>query len=173
MVCLWCASLLALPVSPLSTPASLFSSSEGRGYNVDRTDDWSHGGSNDWRGALKEVGLWAFVLLCIVSYNLPYGSTFSPSRLEQLQSACREYASTTNPYNCPLFTHWLPLILENRGMPPSDATNDGVVREIWESIGLSSMFSKKGDKTGLCRFFGYIYKAEREHRLRVPGGIAM
>lgn len=129
--------------------------------NLDSCWDLSHGCWNDTRKALKSTSMWPHVLLTIVAYNVPYGTTFTPSRLKQMREAVKEYQQLASPDTCPVFLHFLPLIMEDRGMPAS-AAEEGWVEELWESLPDADLLWKKGDKVGLARFFAVIYKNRSE-----------
>ena len=60
------------------------------GLNVDDVDEPSHGGWNDEKNTLKEVGLYKHVLAMAAAMNLNYGTIYSPDRQGQVADATHD-----------------------------------------------------------------------------------
>ncbi len=80
-----------------------------------------------------------------------------------MKCAVVEYQRLSSPANCPLFTQWLPVLMEAKGLPRSSATSPQVIQDLWDELADNPCLTRKGDKVGLTRFFSYIHKASVEH----------
>ena len=154
--------------SPLAWPHLLMSPDQGsdgiaalnflqrcKAVNIEAFWDMSHGVWRDWNLNVKHLGLWGHVLLMTIVLNMPYGPWENARWYEELRGAAKEFFSMDVETD-PLFLSLMPAILRDRG--ESDRTlGDGVETELAQEVQSDEYLWKKGDKVGLCRFFGYIH----------------
>jgi len=129
--------------------------------NIETCDDPSHGGWCDVRGTLKKVGVWPFMLLMINAYNYTYGSTYSPSRIDQVRRSAYDWARMINPATDPLLNYWLPYILQSLGWSHREhepGIHDVVVKLIFDDEALL----RQGAQVKLCKFHGVLYRADED-----------
>ncbi|CAK0848809.1 unnamed protein product [Prorocentrum cordatum] len=124
----------------------------------------SHGAWNDERGTLKEVGLWEHELLMCAAYNVNYGTLYSPDRQGQVNKANEDQRKLLTPGTDALFLHHLPRILDDEGRA-HHVHAPNIAKELYGDLAEDKQLSNKGDKVGLCRFYGAIRKAKQEERI--------
>jgi hypothetical protein len=86
-------------------------------YNVDVYYDPSHGGHNDLKLAIKDVGLWQHQIMMSICASAPYGPFGEGVRRSQLEKSSEEYFACQSPDSDPLFHQLLPHILFEQGQP--------------------------------------------------------
>eukprot|EP00971_Amphidinium_carterae_P061357 1215082-Amphidinium_carterae.1 len=92
-----------------------YAATYGQGLNCDVLWDMSHGLHNDTINALKGVGAWQFVLLLLVTVNLPHGPMQDEAmRFAQLVESTQSMYQQHEPQICPLFQAHAVNILEER-----------------------------------------------------------
>ena len=84
--------------------------------------DPNHGAWNDCKFVLKHVGLWCFVNLMALVFNLQHGPWDENRWFEELKAAAHEVKSHLGP-STPLFQWLLPRILEDEGSDSSQRSN--------------------------------------------------
>ena len=123
--------------------------------NVEEFPDQSHDNWNDVRASLREVGVWQNVLVMVLALNLSHGPWAEGKWYEKLRRAFFEYHSISNS-NDPIFRWMLPWILIDRGQL-NRRHEINIAQEVWDSLPDAWCWHQRGDKVGLCRFFGYVH----------------
>eukprot|EP00972_Heterocapsa_arctica_P005765 851858-Heterocapsa_arctica.AAC.1 len=80
----------------------------------------------------KDTGVWTHQLMMMSAYNNPYGSLLSPSRKDQVTESLKDFMALSSPSD-PLFTHFLPFILEDVGCPER-IHEAGIDRWVWDNL---------------------------------------
>ena len=135
------------------------------GLNVDDVDEPSHGGWNDEKNTLKEVGLYKHVLAMAAAMNLNYGTIYSPDRQGQVADATHDQVTLLAPRVDVVFQDLLPGMLEEdeRGDLKGDPNAENIV--YGELRSADPRLDNKGDKVGMCRFYGVIRRSRTEGKV--------
>ena len=70
--------------------------------------DFSHGANNDVNGTIKDLGLWSFWLLMLVTLNVPHGPWDDNVRHSQASEGWQEVADNHSPQSAVLFQYHVP-----------------------------------------------------------------
>ena len=122
--------------------------------NWEEFPDQSHDNWNDVRGALRETGLWTHVLVMVLILNLSHGPFSEGKWHDKLTAAFLEYHSLASARD-PVFLWLLPRILSGQGQLHR-LCEKNIAQEVWDSLPEAWCWHKRGDKVGMCRFFGYV-----------------
>lgn len=124
--------------------------------------DWSHGAWADTKGMLRDMGLFPWWLLMMVTLNLAHGPFNDDVRYTQLNDAWSECARHLAPERCALYQqHVGSMVDEMSGAIElsGEAPSDG---EIWRAMSGRPALLRKGYKVNLNRFFGGTQTARRD-----------
>ena len=122
--------------------------------NVEEFPDQSHDVWNDVRGALRATGLWNHVLLMVLALNLSHAPFGDGKWHEILHSAFKEYYRLAS-HRDPLFQRfWKNILADWNEMHREHEPN--IIQNVWDRLPDQWCWSKRGEKVGMCRFFGYI-----------------
>lgn len=121
--------------------------------NIEYIPDPSHGVWNDVKLAIAQVNmrwhLWLMISVLNTSHQT-YQDWFT-----QLNEMVEDYFAVMTYKSCPLFLHYLPAILRDLDMEDR-ATEPGIAKEVWKMFKNAWYLFKRGDKVGLCRWFGAL-----------------
>lgn len=126
--------------------------------------DWSHGCQNDWKGALRDLHLFAFWVLLLVAFNAPCGPQQDRTRWQALaESWCTMFAHF-DCGSCPLYDEKVQSIIDDRGGWESLHLEPGesVERGLWRTSKDQPPFSTGMPKCNLNRFFSSTQRARQE-----------
>lgn len=115
--------------------------------------DWSHGAQNDWKGALRALGLWELWLLMLVAWNAPAGPLSDNTRHRELSEAWAHMFEHTTARSNALFADLLPGILSDKGMSDDSAGKPDIDLQTWEELRGAPPFQGPKEKANLNRFF--------------------
>jgi hypothetical protein len=101
--------------------------------NIDITPDTSHGMWRDVQLSIKRTGHWSFLLLMVASFNIVHGPFEEDRFYNVVKEAVLEYFTVADPATCPIFQHYLPYILQDRG-EEERLTEEGVEAALWEDL---------------------------------------
>ena len=119
--------------------------------------DFSHGANNDINGAIKELGLWSFWLLMLVTLNVPHGPWDDDVRNAQAKEGWEETKKHYTARSAVLFQDHLPHMVDE--MKPLLAKCDftGPIEEqIWMMTSDEPALTKKGTKKKNARFLDVL-----------------
>eukprot|EP00971_Amphidinium_carterae_P343841 6483859-Amphidinium_carterae.1 len=137
--------------------SGFYAAAYGQGCNVDALWDLSHGVHNDTINALKGVKSWQFVLLLLVTVNLPHGPQQDEAmRFAQLVESSQAMYTRHEPHNCPLFQSHAPNILKELGSKVELTSTESPELTLWRHLKEESKWPKLGGKTRLCKFAGWL-----------------
>lgn len=131
------------------------------GANLDIAFDLSHGGWNDVRRSVRDSGDWSYLLLFLASVSMVHGPYQQDMRLWQLKQGMREYGQMATS-SCPWFQFCAPMIAKDRG-EEHRLLDPEYMEELWQEIAIDCpVWSSKGTKPSLSRFFSVIRAAAKE-----------
>ena len=133
-------------------------SSDGVKRNLLLLHDESHRLWNDTQLSLADAKLYPHVLSCLVVLNLDHGPWLSQRWYQTMVEALHDLTNLTD-YQDPLFQM---LVQHMRQEMCSFEGKDSMQlqdSDIWAS--LAGVLSKKTDRVGLTRWFGYFFSMER------------
>ena len=102
-----------------------------QGINVDYTPDTSHGMWRDVQLSIKRCGHWSLLLLLVPCFNIFHGPFEEDRFFHIVKEAVQEYFLVADPCSCPVFQHYLPYILQDRG-EEERITESGIEAVLWE-----------------------------------------
>ena len=135
--------------------------------NLWEWSDQSHGGNRSFEGVLRDVGMYDFWLLLLISWNLPWGPDKDESRRNQISQAMEDLFAMTVPEDCPLFIEAAPTMLK-------ELDEAGVFMlqherspewKLWDWLKTKGQFEKTGRRTTMCRFGGTLATASQQRPL--------
>lgn len=126
--------------------------------NVSAHYDPSHGLWRDILAAIRECGMFQWVLIAMVCINLAHGPEGTDLRYTQLRDSMSHCLRTHSDESCVLFQEYLPDIAEElQGhIPEDDVASSGMSAAAWHWLADHTMFMKKKYKTNLNRFHSFI-----------------
>ena len=110
--------------------------------------DFSHGANNDVNAAIKEMGLWSFWLLMLVTLNVPHGPWDDDVRHAQTKEGWDEVKENYSSRSAVLFQHHLPNMIDEL-QPLLDQTdfNGPLEDQIWKMTNEEPRLKRKGNKS--------------------------
>lgn len=124
--------------------------------------DYSHGAQNDWKGVVKEMGLWEMWILCMVTWNAGSGPLSDATRHHALSEAWSDCFEQWTPKTNALFQALVPRIVDDRGGVSAFGHHDDIDVQVWELIRQSPPQNGPLEKCNLNRFFSTPRRARRE-----------
>ena len=121
-------------------------------FNGEFIGDPAHGMANDLKLALQRCGVWKHTLLMTAMLNVPHGPWKEQRFFQKLSEAHQEYLSSANAETCPLFNHYYPALLKDRGLE-GDIGDDTLPQKVWDMLRESWCMWTKGSKVGTSRWF--------------------
>lgn len=101
--------------------------------NIDLTPDTSHGMWRDVQLAIKRTGHWSSLLLLVSTFNVFHGPYEEDRFYHVVKEAVQEYFLVADPSTCPIFQHYMPYILQDRGEEERIA-EEGIEAALWEDL---------------------------------------
>ena len=118
--------------------------------------DWSHGCQNDFKNAMKSVGVWPLIILLTVCHNLGHGPERDEClRFHQLNESLRYLFSSFTADDCELFKARAPDMLKQLGSKIDGVEGLSPNQELWEYLKANHSFPKLGHRVRLAQFLGY------------------
>ena len=138
----WCGVAMDLGSDGLAASSALLHLYD---CNNTRFDDFSHGANNDLKVTLKACGLFSFWLVCMISWNLPYGHDQDEQRRRQLRECMAHVYETETFESCVLFKEWSAQMLGewiNNGneLPRVKSAEE----ELWDALVARNPFARCG-----------------------------
>ena len=131
-------------------------------YNLDRTDDNSHGGTNDVKNTIKEVGLWHHQLMCCVASSAPFSPFGDGTRRVQVWEAVQElFEIHTVAADEPMLVSHLGELLFERG-ELWRLEEPGILEEVRDGLKHDPIWTERGQKLSLNRFLATVHHAIAE-----------
>ena len=154
----WCGVAMDLGSDGLAASSALLHLYD---CNITRFDDFSHGANNDLKVTLKACGLFSFWLVCMISWNLPYGHDQDEQRRRQLRECMAHVYEAETFESCVLFKEWSAQMLSdwiNNGneLPGVKAAEE----ELWDALVARTPFARCGRRASLCRFQDLVAAGE-------------
>lgn len=117
--------------------------------------DPAHGSWRDILRMVKSCGHYSFMLLTMVTVNLPHGPESSDMRFQQLKEAMSHHFAVSSPSTSPLFSALAPRMMEEM---KADVGSDCIctMPELWKYCKNKVFYTKKGYKANLNRFHSVI-----------------
>lgn len=131
------------------------------GLSVLQFGDPSHGANRDLTLSLKDAGFFSLWLLCMVSWNLPFGPDRTDERRHQISDAMKSLFATETLGSCDLFQAMAPAMLAdlaamNVELPGQDSPEN----ELWAWLAERDIFRRSGRRAELNRFMGSLETAQ-------------
>ena len=121
-------------------------------FNGEFLSDPAHGMANDLKLSLQRVGLWKHTLLMTAMLNVPHGPWSEQRFFQKLSEAHLEYLASANAASCPLFNHYYPAMLKDRGLEGELGSED-LPERVWQMFRDSWCMWTRGAKVGASRWF--------------------
>ena len=131
--------------------------------NCDTFDELGHGGNNDLKMTLRQVQLFQFWLLMLVSWNLHFGTDNDRSRYIQIRECMQaHFKRCPTPQDDPLFMSLCPKMIEQYKVHDMWEDVLGQTDEVtmYNMVKARQSFVTVGRKTNMCRFLDSIGRAE-------------
>jgi hypothetical protein len=126
--------------------------------------DPSHGGHRSLDVVLKQVGLFGFWILMLISWNLPHGPDKDDGRYHQIRGTMKELYKTADPKKLVLFQSFVPWIRQQLVQAGYEfAKGLDIDVQIWAYLKKREAFVPKGYRTNMNRFQGTL-KAALDNR---------
>ena len=122
--------------------------------NLEVTWDLNHGSWNDIKLMYRDAGLWPHILLMTAAQNVGFGSELSPNRMKQIRQCFADYQCICNPRTCPVFQHFLPLILAEQKSLVRLSYEGQAEDEVWNNMRNDPVLTNMGERVNLGRCFG-------------------
>lgn len=127
--------------------------------NVTLVTDWSHACQNDMKEALRSIGLFPFMMLMMIVFNMEGGPFKEESRFWQVKQAFEEVAKNFNEVTCDMFRELCPKILEDMrdfgGGITLDRDEDAE-KAVWAWMVSEAPFATKGETCCLNRYMAVV-----------------
>jgi len=133
-----CCDGLKLKVSPLWDPA--------------------HGAWRDTQCALRELKLFPWLLLLLITVNLPHGPDLTCMRFNQIKAAMAHCFSVHSSGTCLLFQTHARAIMEELGSDLPDMNGASKEESAWAWLREHSVFLRRGYKCNLNRFMSAVHE---------------
>ena len=116
--------------------------------------DINHGAWNSEQQTMKDCGLFKWLLLMLVAFNVMHGPWESSERFRESRDRVRMLAKRVDPRQLPAFMMALPDIVRELGW---DASDPDIAQKVFDFImGSQGPLRNKGYKCNLNRFYGFI-----------------
>jgi hypothetical protein len=121
--------------------------------NVEEVFDFSHNAWNDFKGTVKDCGLWDFFLMFLITVNVVHGPWGEDQRYQAVRDGVADCWKHLTPESCPLFQDYHARILQEHGLS-EELGLQTAAQDLWKKLGCTKMsFDKKGYKCNLNRYF--------------------
>ena len=128
--------------------------------NVTPMFEWSHGANNDLHLVYKDLRVWDFALLCLVTFNLSHGPDRDEGvRYEQFKDMVNVVVDNFTPSTASLFRARVPnMVAELEDHIDIDV---GQTEEdcVWEFVRATQRSNPMGDRIKMCQYFGWWHGA--------------
>ena len=124
--------------------------------NLEVTWDLNHGSWNDIKLMYRDAGLWPHILLMTAAQNVGFGSELSPNRMKQIRQCFADYQCICNPRTCPVFQHFLPLILAEQKSLVRLSYEGQAEDEVWNNMRNDPVLTNMGERVNLGRCLGSV-----------------
>lgn len=102
--------------------------------NISPYWDPAHGSWRDTLRMIKSCGHCSFMLLCMVTINLPHGPEQTDLRFQQLQESMRHHFKFASPQSSPLFLNLSPEMMAELDDPSGAATDQDSLSRLWLKV---------------------------------------
>lgn len=130
--------------------------------NISPHFDSSHGAHKDYDAAISAVGLRQFMILFLISVNLPHGPWRNDERWHQLRAAMRDHYAASSAGECVLFQQLAGRMWHELGAAghqwPSERPRE---EEVWAFLQDREFGAKKDRRIDMCRFLASLSSARK------------
>lgn len=134
------------------------------GGNVSVFYDFSHGGQNDFKEMLRQMGWMSFFMLLLVVMNCEFGPRSEEGRYSQVAEAWAELQKNFGPKDCVVFQEHCSNMITELGESVGEQMEEGdggdIEQTMWRIWKEDAVGRKLGKKTNMCRFWAAWRKAK-------------
>ena len=127
--------------------------------------DQSHSCARSFEAVLRELGLWDFWLLFIISLNLLHGPHQDQERRHELRASLDSLYKHREPHDTPVFLQLAPEMrrqLAEGGIASFDSHSDPD-RALWDWLKSRNRFGSIGRRSTLARYGGTQHATKQQH----------
>ena len=118
--------------------------------------DWQHGAMADLKQALRDVKVWPFIVLVMLTNNLGFGPERDEClRFAQMQEALKLYFEVQDWCSAELFLARAPAMLREMGDTLVTRDDEPPMQSLWNKLKADHEYPKLGHRTKLCQFMGF------------------
>ena len=128
-------------------------------FNVEGKYDVNHGVHNNYKAAVKGIGEWSFLLLCIVIWNLPHMPYDEDRFFHTIKEGVEQWLTVATEDDSTL-QEAIPGILFDKDKQEL-AAEEGTAGKILEELREEHLWGVKEDKVNLCRFLSTVHRAQQ------------